>query len=199
MCTYVEQPQSGINDYDDDDVPSHNVIRCNMLLPSGGMVTLLVQGNNVNTCFLFTPVQLTTTADQSLNGYMVASREDTGIALDGNVPYVGSWERNETSMNLRCNGVSVSMVRTTVSLTTAECLTALINCLDYVFDCWLIFKDQERICMITLSQVESHYLCHKGHFCKPLVCVLLVWTPKAGKPCSGKYGEVYICQFGVFW
>ena len=50
-------------------------------------------------------MQLTTTADVSLNGYMVASRENTGTPLDGNVSYVGSWE-NGTDMKLLCNGVS---------------------------------------------------------------------------------------------
>ena len=50
-------------------------------------------------------MQLTTTADVSLNGYMVAPREDTGAPLDGNVPYVGSWE-NGADMKLLCNGVS---------------------------------------------------------------------------------------------
>ena len=55
--------------------------------------------------FPFTSVQLITTADQSLNGYMVASREDTGTELDGNVSYVGSWEQG-TGMKLLCDGVS---------------------------------------------------------------------------------------------
>ena len=73
------------------------------------MVTLLVQGNNVHTCFPCTSVQLTTTADQSLNGYMVASRVDIGTELDGNVPDVGSWEKG-TGMKLLCNGVSASVV-----------------------------------------------------------------------------------------
>ena len=52
-------------------------------------------------------MQLTTTApgDNSLNGYMVAPRENTGAPLDGNVPYVGSWE-NGAGMKLLCNGVS---------------------------------------------------------------------------------------------
>ena len=58
----------------------------------------------------FTSVQLTTTADDSLNGYMVASREDTETTvhyttLNENVSYVGSWETG-TDMKLLCNGVS---------------------------------------------------------------------------------------------
>ena len=53
-------------------------------------------------------MQLTTTADVSLNGYMVAPREDTGAPLDGNVPYVGSWESG-TDLKLLCNGVSTSV------------------------------------------------------------------------------------------
>ena len=55
----------------------------------------------------FTSVQLTTTdpEDVSLNGFMVAPREDTATALDGSVAYVGSWEK-ETGMKLLCNGVS---------------------------------------------------------------------------------------------
>ena len=69
------------------------------------MVTLLVQGNYVNACYPFTSVQLTTIADRSLNGYMVASREDTGTGLGGNVPYVGTWEAG-SGMKLLCNGVS---------------------------------------------------------------------------------------------
>ena len=58
----------------------------------------------------FTSVQLTTTdpRDQSLNGYMVAPREDTGTTLDGNVAYVGSWESG-TDMKLLCNRVSTCM------------------------------------------------------------------------------------------
>ena len=52
-------------------------------------------------------MQLTTTApgDNSLNGYMVAPRENTGAPLDGNVPYVGSWESG-TDIKVLCNGVS---------------------------------------------------------------------------------------------
>ena len=55
-------------------------------------------------------MQLTTTdpEDISLNGYMVAPRKDTGALLDGNVPYVGSWEAG-MDMKLLCNGVSTSM------------------------------------------------------------------------------------------
>ena len=56
-----------------------------------------------------TSVQLTTTADQSLNGYMVASREDTDTGLGGNVSYVGSWEVG-SGMKLLCNGVSASVL-----------------------------------------------------------------------------------------
>ena len=52
-------------------------------------------------------MQLTTT-DYSLNGYMVAPRVDTGAPLDGNVPYVGSWETG-TDLKLLCNGVSTSI------------------------------------------------------------------------------------------
>ena len=44
---------------------------------------------------------------ESLNGYMVAPREDTGAPLDENVFYVGSWELG-TDMKLICNGVSAS-------------------------------------------------------------------------------------------
>ena len=51
-------------------------------------------------------MQLTTTVDQSLNGYMVASREGTDSALDANVAYVGSWEMG-TDMKLLCDGVSI--------------------------------------------------------------------------------------------
>ena len=54
-------------------------------------------------------MQLTTTEDQSLNGYMVASRLDTGTTLDGNVPYVGTWEAG-SGMKLLCNGVSTSVL-----------------------------------------------------------------------------------------
>ena len=59
----------------------------------------------------FTSVQLTITApeDNSLNGYMVAPREDTGTPLDGNVSHVGSWE-NGTDMKFMCNGASTSVV-----------------------------------------------------------------------------------------
>ena len=50
-------------------------------------------------------MQLSTTADVSLNGYMVAPREDTGAPLGPDVAYVGSWESG-TDMKLLCNGVS---------------------------------------------------------------------------------------------
>ena len=50
-------------------------------------------------------MQLRTTADVSLNGYMVAPREDTGTPLGPDVAYVGSWESG-TDMKLLCNGVS---------------------------------------------------------------------------------------------
>ena len=55
-------------------------------------------------------MQLTTTdpEDKSLNGYMVAPREDTGAPLDGNVSYVGSWEAG-TDIKFLCNGVSTSI------------------------------------------------------------------------------------------
>ena len=46
---------------------------------------------------------------ESLNGYMVAPREDTGTPLDGTVSYVGSWELG-TLMKLICNGVSTFML-----------------------------------------------------------------------------------------
>ena len=42
---------------------------------------------------------------ESLNGYMVAPREDTGTPLGPDVAYVGSWELG-TDMKLICNGVS---------------------------------------------------------------------------------------------
>ena len=56
---------------------------------------------------IHTSVQLTTTDpfDQSLNGYMVAPREDTGALLGPDVAYVGSWE-NGADMKLICGGVS---------------------------------------------------------------------------------------------
>ena len=71
----------------------------------------------------FTSVQLTTTDpdNKSLNGYMVAPREDTGTTLDGSVAYVGSWETG-TDLNLRCNGVS-----------TFECKTWCILLLLFIF------------------------------------------------------------------
>ena len=51
-----------------------------------------------------TSVQLSTSL-HSLNGYMVAPREDTGTPLGPGVAYVGSWELG-TGMKLLCNGVS---------------------------------------------------------------------------------------------
>ena len=87
--------------------PIHHSVLVNTW-PSICKVTLLLQDNNVNTCYP-TSVQLTTTADQSLNGYMVASREDTGTELDGNVSYVGSWEQG-TGMKVLCNRVSTSVL-----------------------------------------------------------------------------------------
>ena len=56
-------------------------------------------------------MQLTTTTGDSLNGYMVATREDTGAPLDGSVAYVGSWETG-TDMKLLCNGVSTFECKT---------------------------------------------------------------------------------------
>ena len=60
--------------------------------------------------FHFTLVQLATTApgDYSLNGYMVAPREDTGATFDGSASYVGSWETG-IDMKLLCNRVSTSI------------------------------------------------------------------------------------------
>ena len=46
---------------------------------------------------------------ESLNGYMVAPREDTGAPLGQDVAYVGSWEMG-TDMKLICDGVSASML-----------------------------------------------------------------------------------------
>ena len=70
----------------------------------------------------FTSVQLTTTADVSLNGYMVSPREDTEVPLDGNVSYVGSWE-NGTDIKLLCNKVCTCMCMYDVCiLLTIECL-----------------------------------------------------------------------------
>ena len=42
---------------------------------------------------------------ESLNGYMVAPREDKGDQLGPDVDYMGSWEMG-TDMKLICNGVS---------------------------------------------------------------------------------------------
>ena len=57
---------------------------------------------------IHTSVQLTTTdpGDVSLNGYMVAPREDTGAPLGPDVAYVGSWESG-TDIKLLCGGVSI--------------------------------------------------------------------------------------------
>ena len=63
-------------------------------------------GPNRTICTTSTSVQLTTTEDESLNGFMVASREDTGPMLDGSAPYVGSWEVG-TDTKLVCAGVSI--------------------------------------------------------------------------------------------
>ena len=63
-------------------------------------------------CLTITSVQLTLDREvkgisvESLNGYMVAPREDTGTPLGADVAYVGSWERG-TDMKLVCNGVSI--------------------------------------------------------------------------------------------
>ena len=62
---------------------------------------------------LHTSVQLTTTEDESLNGFMVASREDTGPELNGSAPYVGSWVPG-TDMKLLCNGVSTPICSVSV-------------------------------------------------------------------------------------
>ena len=67
----------------------------------------VVGGNPAaTTCYPFTSVQLTTTdpGDESLNGYMVSPREDTGTIFDGNALYVGSWETG-TDVKLQCDGV----------------------------------------------------------------------------------------------
>ena len=58
----------------------------------------------------FNSVQLSTTDPMavSLNGYMVAPREDTRPSFDRNASYVGSWE-NGTDMKLLCNEVSTCM------------------------------------------------------------------------------------------
>ena len=46
---------------------------------------------------------------ESLNGYMVAPREDTGTPLGPDVVYVGSWEMG-TDMKLICDGVSAAIL-----------------------------------------------------------------------------------------
>ena len=69
---------------------------------------MVVGGNPVvTTCYPITSVQLSTTdpEDNSLNGYMVAPREDTEAPPDGSVAYVGSWETG-TDIKLLCNEVS---------------------------------------------------------------------------------------------
>ena len=63
-----------------------------------------------------TSVQLTTTADVSLNGYMVAPREDTGAPLGPDMAYVGSWESG-TDIKLLCNGVSTFYTITSMLVT----------------------------------------------------------------------------------
>ena len=72
-------------------------------------------GFNTILYFPITSVQLTLdrvvggNPQESLNGYMVAPRNDTGAPLGGSVPYVGSWEL-ETDMRLICNGVSTASI-----------------------------------------------------------------------------------------
>ena len=46
---------------------------------------------------------------ESLNGYMVAPREDAGDQLGPDVVYVGNWEMG-TDMKLICDGVSAFML-----------------------------------------------------------------------------------------
>ena len=43
---------------------------------------------------------------ESLNGYMVAPREDTGTSLSGAVPYVGSWVLEGADQKHVCGNVS---------------------------------------------------------------------------------------------
>ena len=59
-----------------------------------------------NHLYTYYTVQLTTTEDESLNGFMVASREDTGTPLGADVAYVGSWEMG-TDIKLVCGGVRI--------------------------------------------------------------------------------------------
>ena len=74
-------------------------------------------------------MQLTTTADQSLNGYMVTPREDTGTPLGADVAYVGSWEIGADMKHL-CGGVSIHY--------------DLGNALDYTA-CWMYYTDYQGI------------------------------------------------------
>ena len=66
-------------------------------------------------CLTITSVQLTLdrvvggNPQESLNGYMVAPREDAGDQLGPDVAYVDSWEMG-TDMKLICDGVSASML-----------------------------------------------------------------------------------------
>ena len=76
----------------------------------------------LNYCFAFGLVQLTTTEDQSLNGYMVAPREDTGTPLAADVAYVGSWEMG-AGMKLICGGVSMINASIRLNGYTAACCT----------------------------------------------------------------------------
>ena len=65
------------------------------------------------TCFPIISVQLTlnrtvnSNPGESLNGYMVAPREDTGTPLSGDVPYVGSWLLEGADQKHVCGDVSM--------------------------------------------------------------------------------------------
>ena len=81
-------------------------------------------------------MQLTTTADQSLNGYMVTPREDTGTPLGADVAYVGSWEIGADMKHL-CGGVSIHYDHGNALWTTllAECIILIIRELITLITC----------------------------------------------------------------
>ena len=77
-----------------------------VLLVASILIYKMNNSENFIVRYPITSVQLTTTDPMavSLNGYMVAPREDKGTPLDVNVSYVGSWE-DGTDMKFLCNGV----------------------------------------------------------------------------------------------
>ena len=141
--------------------------------PRSDKVTLLVQGNNVNAHYPFTSVQLIayfntvecvlqilqcSLPQQLISPWMATWWHQGGIqvpALVGMSPMWAPGCRGQAWRSCVMGWVLLWYYWFTDNSRMSD------YSLHHVFDFWLNFnshQDQKQICMITLSQVESHYL-----------------------------------------